>query len=394
MSGERLVLGVVGMGRGFMLTLPALRADPRLRLGGAFDPRPEARDAFTREFGAPAYDSLEAMLASPEIDAVYIASPHELHAAQTIAALDAGKHVLVEKPMATSVADGAAMVAAARRARRVLVVGPSHGYDAQVLSAAAIVASGRYGRVRHVTAINYTDFMYRPRRAEELADPQAGGVVFSQAAHQIDMVRRLVGAPVRTVRAVTGDWDQARRGIGAYSALLTFDGGATAAMTYSGYAHYDSDELIGWISELGQNKDPAAYGDARRRLAGLDAQGEAAAKLGRTYGGGTAPANAPHHEHFGFVLVSCERADLKLLPTGIAVYADDARYVEPIDPPAAPRAGIVDAFIAAATAGDPAAEDGRHGLETIAFCEALLASGRTGTDVAIGTLLPSTPEDH
>jgi phthalate 4,5-cis-dihydrodiol dehydrogenase len=235
--------------------------------------------------------------------------------------------------------------------------------------------------------------MYRPRRIEELADPQAGGVVFSQAAHQIDMVRRLVGAPVRTVRAVTGDWDRVRQGVGAYSALLTFEGGATAALTYSGYAHYDSDELLGWISELGQDKDPAAYGQARRRLAGLDAAGEASAKLGRTYGGGGAATAAPHHEHFGFVLVSCDHADLKLIPAGIAVYADEARYFESIAPPAAPRAGVIDAFVTAATGRDPAAEDGRQGLETIAFCEALLASARTGADVALDILLTLIRED-
>lgn len=85
-----LRLGIIGLGRGFMLTLPALKADSRVALAGAFDLRREARERFADEFGAPAFDTLDALLYSPVIDAVYIATPHELHAEQAIAALRAG----------------------------------------------------------------------------------------------------------------------------------------------------------------------------------------------------------------------------------------------------------------------------------------------------------------
>ena len=126
-----------------------------------------------------------------------MASPHPHHAAHAIAAARAGKHVLVEKPMALDVADCAAMVEAARAAGTRLAVGPSHGYDAPVARAAELIASGRYGRVRMVTAFNFTDFLYRPRRPDELDPALGGGVVLSQAAHQVDVVRRLVGARAR-----------------------------------------------------------------------------------------------------------------------------------------------------------------------------------------------------
>jgi predicted dehydrogenase len=76
-----------------------------------------AARAFAAEFGAPrAYDRVEALLADPEIDAVYIATPVHAHAEQTLAAARAGKHVLVEKPMALSTAECRAMVAACRAA--------------------------------------------------------------------------------------------------------------------------------------------------------------------------------------------------------------------------------------------------------------------------------------
>lgn len=385
-------LGIVGLGRGFMLALPALVRDPRIVLAGAFDLREDARNRFAEKFGTRAYDTLEALLDAREIEAVYIATPHQLHAAQTIAALQAGKHVLVEKPMATNIADCRAMVAAAERAQRALLVGPSHGFDAPVQQAAELVTSGRYGPVRLVTALNFTDFMYRPRRAEELDDPVSGGVVYSQAAHQIDVVRRIVGQPVRSVRAITGNWDATRRSDGAYVALMTFDGGASASLTYSGYAHYDSDELLGWIGELGRPKDRERYGEARRNLAGLSPDGEAEAKLARTYGCAALDPPAPHHEHFGFVLVSCARADIRLTPTGIEVYGDDRRQFHPIAPPIVPRKEVFDTFVGAVLGNADRCHDGRWGLETLACCAAIVESNRRQIDVAPDTALPLTLE--
>lgn len=152
------------------------------------------------------------------------------------------------------------MARAAREAGLALIVGPSHGFDEQVRTAASLVTSREFGEVKMVIALNFTDFMFRPRRPEELDPARGGGVVFSQAAHQIDVVRRLVGSPVTGIRAVTANWDNQRPSDGAYTALMTFEGGAAASLSYSGYAHYDSDELLGWISELGQAKDPELYG--------------------------------------------------------------------------------------------------------------------------------------
>src|SRR5262245_25971070 len=223
---DSLRVGVIGLGRGFVLMAPTFRADSRWRLVAAADPRSEARARFAAEFGGRSYAEAEALCADPDVDVVYVASPHPHHAAHAIAAARAGKHVLVEKPMALDVAEAAAMIAAARAAGTELVVGPSHGYDAPVARAAELIAGGRYGAVRMVTAFNYTDFLYRPRRPEELDPVQGGGVVLGQAAHQVDVVRRLVGAPVVSVRAHVGAWDPARRADGAYSAFLTFDGGA------------------------------------------------------------------------------------------------------------------------------------------------------------------------
>ena len=111
-----------------------------------------------------------------------------------------------------------------------------------------------------MTALNFTDFMYRPRRPDELDTARGGGVVFSQAAHQIDILRLLGGGQVTSVRAMTGAWDTDRNTEGAYSALLTFEDGLVATAVYSGYAHFDSDEFLDWQGELGISKTQTLIG--------------------------------------------------------------------------------------------------------------------------------------
>jgi phthalate 4,5-cis-dihydrodiol dehydrogenase len=386
---DRLRLGVAGLGRGFMLMLPTLAHHPKLTLAAAADPRPEARDQFAREFGARVYATVAELCADPGLDAIYVATPHGMHLEHVTLAARAGKHVLVEKPMALSLADCQAMVEVARAAGIQMVVGHSHSFDAPYLRAHALIESGRFGSVRMITALNYTDFLYRPRRPEELDTSQGGGVVFSQAAHQVDIVRLLGGGRVRTVRAATGAWDPARRTEGAYSAFLTFEDGAFATMTYSGYAHFDTDEFNGWIGELGQPRDPTRYGEARAKLRDIASpEAEAALKNTRAYGSPSAAAAASNqdpgaHNHFGLVVVSCDRADIRPMPQGVQIYAGDARTLDPLPPPTVPRAEVVDELYEAAVNGRPPIHSGEWGLATMEVCLAILQSAREGRELTM-----------
>ena len=210
---------------------------------------------FAADFAAKTYETVEELCADPAVEIVYVATPHQHHAAHAILAARHGKHVLVEKPMALTLEDCAAMIDAAQRASVHLIVGHSHSFDAPILRTRELIASGAYGAVRMIHALNYTDFLCRPRRPEELDTAQGGGAVFNQAAHQVDIVRLLGGGRVTSVRAATGAWDATRPTEGAYSALLTFEDGAFASLTYSGYGHFDSDEFQGWVGEMGQAKD-------------------------------------------------------------------------------------------------------------------------------------------
>ena len=111
---------------------PAFR-DPRVEVVAGADPRAEARGTIRRRTTArTAYPTVEALCADPAVDVVYVATPHQFHAAHTRARLRAGKHVLVEKPMALSLEDCRAMIDAARKAGVQLIVGHSHSFDLPV----------------------------------------------------------------------------------------------------------------------------------------------------------------------------------------------------------------------------------------------------------------------
>ena len=391
MSPRRLNIGVAGLGRAFTLMVPTFVADPRIRLAAAADPRQEATARFAAEFGARAHDSVESLCADPAIDVVYVATPHGLHAAHVAAAAAQGKHVLVEKPMAVTLAECRAMNEAVDRAGVRMVIGHSHGFDAPIARTRELIGSGAFGAVKMIHAQYYTDFLYRLRRPEELDTERGGGVVFSQAAHQVDIVRLLGGGMVTRVRALTGNWDPARRTEGAYAALLTFADGAFASLVYSGYGRFDGDALCGGISELGMRKDPGGYGAARARLAQCASpEAEAAAKAARNYGGaaeGAAPGHAgteaDAHQHFGFVVVSCERADLRPLPEGVQIFGDDAVVMEPLPTTRVPRKEVIDELYAAVVGGIAPLHDGRWAMATHEVCLALLASAREQRDIPL-----------
>jgi phthalate 4,5-cis-dihydrodiol dehydrogenase len=385
---ERLKLGIIGLGRAFTLMLPTFAKHPRIAMVAASDPRSDARTRFAEEFGAKAYEDAEALCADPQVQAVYVASPHQFHVDHVKLAAAHGKHVLVEKPMALTVDDCREMIEAAKEAGIKLLVGHSHSYDLPYLRTREMIRTGAYGRVRMITALNFTDFLYRPRRPEELDTKAGGGVVFSQAAHQVDIVRLLADSKAKSVRAFTGNWDPARPTEGAYNVQIKFEDGAFASLTYSGYGRFDTDEFQGWSGELGQRRDADAYGRARQALrAAKTSVEEIDMKNRRAYGpagrGAFRMDGDVAHNHFGLVVVSCERADLRPLPQGVVVYGDEARHVEELPPPRIPRSEVVDELYEAAILGQPPLHSGEWGLATLEICLAILASAEGGCQIEL-----------
>jgi phthalate 4,5-cis-dihydrodiol dehydrogenase len=381
-SERGLRLGVAGLGRAFGVMLPTFIADRRVTLVAGTDLRPEARRQFAADFVARSYPTVDELCADPNVEAVYVATPHQHHVRHATLAAQGGKHLLIEKPMALTLDECRTIVDAARRSGVHVVVGHSHSFDAPIQRMRDLIASGNFGRVCMINAINYTDYLYRPRRPEELDTAQGGGAVFNQAAHQVDIVRLIGGGRVETVRAVTGSWDARRATEGAYAALLTFENGAFASLTYSGYGHFDSDEFQDWVGEMGERKTP--YAKSQRRFENVD--DEIAFKNARNYGGADFKSVCGHavaHQNFGTLLVSCERADLRALPNGIMIYQDGSARLDALPPPTVPRAGVIDELYQAIVSGKAPLHDGAWATATVEVLLAMLRSAREGSDVRL-----------
>jgi phthalate 4,5-cis-dihydrodiol dehydrogenase len=374
---KKLRLGVAGLGRAFAVMAGAFR-DPRIELVAAADLRREALEKFAGDYGARGYATVEELCADPAVDVVYVATPHQFHAQHARIAASGKKHLLVEKPMALTLDECRAMIDAARKNGVQLIVGHSHSFDSPILKTRELVRSGAYGRVRMITALDFTDFVYRPRRPEELAT----GAVYNQAAHHVDIVRLLANANVRSVRAFTGNWDEKRPTEGAYSCLLEFENAVFANLVYSGYAHFDSDEFMGWIGEMGQKKDPDAYGLTRKAL--RSSPDEIAFKASRNYGGAEFKETQPvAHQHFGVLIVSCEKADLRPLPSGVMIYGDGEKRLEPLPAPALPRVEVIDELYSAVVEGRPPLHGGDWAIGTLEVCLAMLRSARQRKEILL-----------
>ena len=390
-NGRKIRIGVAGLGRAFTLMLPTFAQDARVELVAACDSREMARTQFTRDFGAPAYADIEALAADPAVEVIYIASPHQFHAAHTRIAARHGKHILVEKPMALSLAECDDMIASSSAAGVQLIVGHCHSFDTPYLRTRQIVERREFGAVKMIQALNYTDYLYRPRRPEELVTAEGGGAVYSQASHQVDIVRLLAASRVTRVRSVLGNWDPARPTEGAYAALLWFENGSFANIAYSGYGHFDSDEWCDWTGEMGNAKSPGDYSQARQRLAAIATPAEEAGlKNASTYGGpayraaaASEPAPPRKFQHFGPVIVSCEQADIRPMPDGLWIYGDSEKTFRGLPAPSVPRSEVIDSLYAAVVDGVEPLHDGAWSKSTLEICTALLRSGSEQRDVVL-----------
>jgi phthalate 4,5-cis-dihydrodiol dehydrogenase len=377
-------IGIVGMGAAGWAFLPAIRGNRQFLLAAVAEPVEDVRAAAASETGAAAFADLPSMLKGAELDAVYIATPTDLHPDHVGQACAAGKHVLTEKPMAVSVAQAQSMVDAAERAGVVLQVGHSHSYDLPIHRMREIVTSGALGRVRMIHTWNFTDWMARPRRPAEFDIVQGGGVTYRQGAHQIDILRLIGGGMVKGVRAATFDWDERRRSIGAHTILLNFADGVSATAVYNGYGHFSGAELTGGVGEWGMVEKPRPRSEAQLP-APLTPEQELAAKRKRARN--AIPASAPHQPHFGLTLVSCERGDIRQSPDGLLVYSESGREEIALPADKSPRDLVLEEF-AQAIAGQPVTHTGRWGLANLEVCTAAIESSRKDREIELHHQVP------
>lgn len=127
--------------------IPEIAANPRATVAAVADANAERAAEVGQKYNCPAYSDYKKMVKEADLDAVVVASPNYLHAPMAIAALKAGLHVLCEKPMATTRADAKKMIAAAKGARKYLMVGMNQRLMPAHVKAKEILDSGRVGKV-------------------------------------------------------------------------------------------------------------------------------------------------------------------------------------------------------------------------------------------------------
>ncbi len=146
-----------------------------------------------------AYSTLEEFLAHPGLDAVWVASPPDLHGPQTLAALAAGKHVLCEKPMAVTVAECKAMTKAAAAAGKLLCIGFNNRAHPILQKLAKAVASGRYGEALEARVQVYHPYATPPPAWRQNRKRSGGWAIGDVGTHLLDVLRWLMNAEASTV---------------------------------------------------------------------------------------------------------------------------------------------------------------------------------------------------
>ena len=290
-SKTKINLGIIGLGGGAGDMIPVFAQHPGIEIVAAADVDLGQLEKFRAEFQGETYRDAAELCANPRVDLVYIATPNQFHTEHVLAALDRGKHVLVEKPMTLTLEEAEILIHAADRNGVRLAVNVKHSFEPRIRRLRAMVESGELGRLLMLNYWQYSDWLYRSRTREELDPLLGGGVTWRQGPHQFDIIRTIAGGLVRSVRAMTGTWDVNRPVVSCHSAFLEFEDGVAATAVYNGFDHFHSQELtFGLASEAKLDQtdsyQPAEHAQARRRLRqGGGAEEELASKQAQRYGG-------------------------------------------------------------------------------------------------------------
>jgi len=203
-SSGKLILGIVGCGRVFeRYHLPALSTSNDWKLSALCEPLKERREWISRFYSrVPVFESYHEFLKYPSIEAVLIATPPATHYSLSVKALNAGLHVMVEKPFALNVEDAKKLLEASQRNQRKLKIGFNRRFNSHYLelkNKLSIIPSDRIKSISSKLIINpdnwnaVTSFYGK--------DSEGGGVIDDVASHQIDLVPWLLGDKVESVRA-------------------------------------------------------------------------------------------------------------------------------------------------------------------------------------------------
>jgi phthalate 4,5-cis-dihydrodiol dehydrogenase len=376
--GKRLSLGIAGLGNAGHAVLRDLDKVAGVDLVAVADVRPQALETVQRENGAVCtYEGVAEMCGSEKIDTVWIATPTEFHTDHVITALERGKHVICEKPMALSLDDCDRVIEAEEKNKLILLM-HSKAMDPPIVKMREVIAGGELGRVIQINTWSYKGWLKSARLASEVDSSKGGGVLFRQGPHQVDIVRALCGGKVRSVRATAGKWHPRFDTEGNFTAMLEFEDGTPATLVFNGYGFFDTSELTWGIGEGGYQvsrqenyaADPQTPVEASVRYA-MPLRAQTRRRIGER-----------KQPIYGLTLVSCEKGDMRQSPDGIYLYTKDGCREIPC-PAFLDRGEALSRLVEAVSEHRPAPNDGRWGKATLEVLLAILQSSREGREITL-----------
>lgn len=344
---KRLHFGIVGVGNIAPLHALAIQALPEAELVAVATRNAERGQAFAEKCGGQWHADYAELLQRPEVDVVAICTPHDLHAPLTIAAAQAGKHVLCEKPMARTTAECEAMIEACDRAGVTLGVVFQSRFEPLSLQLKRLIDEGTLGRILWSSAntIWYrSDDYYRSGPWRGTWAHEGGGVLINQAIHAIDLMLWLTGRPDR-VAAQTRTLNHA----------IEVEDGAIATLMYA-------DNRLGLIQAT-----TAAYPGYAERLEVYGTRGSAIYHKGE--GRLEWHTAAPREDHVLEANISSGAAN-------------------PMDISAAGHAAVFQDFAEAVREGRRPAIDGTEGRRSVEVVEAIYQAARSGQMVTLPLKAP------
>ena len=287
MKDNQFCFGILGCGMIAGIHAEAIGSIPEVVLAGVADANAERARAFAAQHGVRAYESYDQMLSDPELDVICICTPSGFHAENALAALQRGKHVVLEKPMALSVESADRIVAACDQAGKLLTVISQLRFSEDVQKVKALLAENAFGRV----ALCSLYMKYHRSEAYYASSPwkgtkvfDGGGALMNQGIHGVDLLEYIVG-PVRDVTGKARTLSHKIEVEDTAVAMLEFENGALGVIeastcAYPGFErrieiHGDKgyvlmrdnkiekmmvngEEISAEVTDAGTSRDPAA----------------------------------------------------------------------------------------------------------------------------------------
>jgi predicted dehydrogenase len=238
MNGDAVGIGLVGAGAFGDFCLAAFAAMPEVRIAAVCDTDQARAQEFARQYNVPAYTSLEMLLADKSLEIVALNTPPFLHAQQGIAALEAGKHLFCEKPLALSMTEANRLHEAAGQSGKRVTIDYVMRHNPLWKAAADVRASGILGRLLHMDLANHAAGLDLPAHHWFWDKAKSGGIWIEHGVHFFDALAWVAGADgvVTSAQGFKNAAGQEDR----VEALAHY--GETAAHFYHGFTHSSTNE--------------------------------------------------------------------------------------------------------------------------------------------------------